>query len=112
MLVTLSPVLAQEVLDELGANLERGAVRGEPVPYLRALVICARAGTFVPGSGLRITERRKARLQAEARLRQAEKASRKEALRQGGDTTQGAQDSALLHRLAAIRNRSSSQRGN
>jgi len=112
MLVTLSPVLAQEVLDELGANLERGAVRGGSVPYLRALVTRARAGTFVPGSGLRITERRKARLQAEARLRQAEVASRKEAVRQAGDATQGAKDNALLHRLAAIRNRCSGQRGN
>lgn len=107
MLVPLCPYLAQQVLDELAANLECGVVRGAALTYLRGLVTRAKAGTFVPTQvyGIQKDVKRERR----PKLGCARPA---EALRQGGDTTQGDQHNVLLDRLAAIRSRSSDQNGN
>ena len=51
---SLSPMLAQEVLDELAGRLNAHSVRGSPLSYLRSLIERAEAGTFTPEVGVRV----------------------------------------------------------
>lgn len=55
----LSHEKAQEVLDELAARLNAGAVKGPPLGYLRKLVKLQQSGGFVPEAGIRVAAARK-----------------------------------------------------
>jgi len=66
----LSPMLAQELLDELAGRLNAHAVRCSPLSYLRSLIARAEAGTFTPESGVRVALARE-RDQEIAALKQA-----------------------------------------
>lgn len=57
-LTKLPPELAQEILDELAARMNAGAVRGSPLGYLRTLVSRAKEGTFSPEAGVRVAAAR------------------------------------------------------
>jgi hypothetical protein len=68
--------LAQQVLDELSAQMVAGSIRVSPLAYLRGLVRRARAGEFVPEAGLKVAENRRCRAHAEAAMRRAEATGR------------------------------------
>ena len=55
---------AQALLDELAGRLKVHGVRSSPLAYLRALVARARAGSFVPELGPRVTAQRLLRQEA------------------------------------------------
>ena len=54
----LSNPLAQQLLDELSARLQSGAIHGSPLAYLRGLVKRAWGGEFTPEAGVPITNTR------------------------------------------------------
>ena len=70
------PATAQQVLDELAGNIERNAIRGSPIAYLRGLVKRVHARTFTPECGLAILKRR----QAQCRARKAKALARERVL--------------------------------
>lgn len=49
---------AQQVLDELAGRLQRNAVRGPPLSYLRALIKSAVLGEFMPEVGVSVAQAR------------------------------------------------------
>lgn len=50
--------VAQQVLDELAGRLQRNAVRGSPLSYLRALIKSAVLGEFMPEVGVSVAQAR------------------------------------------------------
>ena len=68
-LALLSPVLAQELLDELAGRLNAKAVRGAPLSYLRALIARAETGMFAPEVGVRVAQARERRQEPVALMR-------------------------------------------
>jgi hypothetical protein len=67
---------AQALLDELAGRLQSNAVRSSPVAYLRGLIARAKAGTFLPELGPRITSERH-QIQKSAEQRHAREAEQR-----------------------------------
>ncbi len=67
---------AQQVLDELAGNIERNAIRGSPIAYLRGLGKRVHERTFTPECGLAVLKRR----QAQCRARKAKALARERVL--------------------------------
>ena len=74
-LIALPTELAQQLLDELAARLESGAVRSSPLAYLRGMVKRASNGEFTPEAGLGLSETRARHALNEAMLREARSTS-------------------------------------
>ena len=71
----LPPELAQEVLDELAARMNAGAVRGSPLGYLRTLASRAKEGAFSPEAGVQVAAARE-REREQSLARQTQPVSR------------------------------------
>ena len=63
---------AQEILDELAAVMERGAIRNNPTSLLAELIRRNAKGVFTPAAGHRIASRREAAQRREQRLLQTD----------------------------------------
>jgi hypothetical protein len=98
-LADLSTDLAQQLLDELTANISAGTIRATPLAYLRGLIKRAQSGQFTPEAGLRIAEQRKRRVQTESAIRSSEAAAHK-------PTDLPVLDSPLVRKIDAMRRRS------
>ena len=71
-LTGLSDGLAQQLLDELSARVESGAVHHSPLAYLRGLVKRAITGNFTPETGIAIAAARQQRRATQEACKRAE----------------------------------------
>ena len=99
-LATIPSALAQELLDELAARMNAGAIRSTPLSYLRGLIKRAQYGAFTPEAGWRVAQARERQCQNEAIARRsAVAAAHAELPRECND------NDPFVQRVRAIRNK-------
>lgn len=83
LLDSLSPEIAQSLLDELAGRIAAGGVRSSRIGYLRSLTARAREGAFVPELALVVADQRKKRTEAKKTDSEAVKPASKEVVEAG-----------------------------